>query len=435
MLVPAGAGLSLVLGCRSDDNPSNVITPGNGGAGGSGAGEPMTVTVLVENALSSSSITLDSGAEMSVADYIGAECNDAPTDLQNENGVCFYIETEDHTILYDFATSTLTPPYIANANKLNKDIGAVTMAVIGHSHVDHSGGVDAFLLTNDTAKVHLNGPECRYYYTYCDPDVVPVCPLEPTGMQPALFSVPQNHDRWAWLKGDDEVYDHDGNSLTLPQGVHLLRNFIENHARPNNLYLKMIEQEGLNWATAVDYVNNAGNALIDDTMDHENVLVIEHNGGLVVFSGCSHHGIANIVETVVTKFPGMPIKAIFGGFHFTTSGSLMQSQITGDLSKQFFCETPSYTWQVARDLAAFNTDGQMKIYTGHCTGLEGFYNLVHCTDLIGAGGAAGGVSGGAGGIGGTGNGTGGAGGSAGPVNCPDVSNIEYFTTGCTYTIV
>lgn len=45
------------------------------------------------------------------------------------------------------------------------------------------------------------------------------------------------------------------------------------------------------------------------------MLVIENEYGIILFSGCSHHGIANMAKIALEKFPNKNIDVIIGGFH------------------------------------------------------------------------------------------------------------------------
>lgn len=59
-----------------------------------------------------------------------------------------------------------------------------------------------------------------------------------------------------------------------------------------------------------------GSQFIHDDFSYEQMMVIKDEDGLVIFTGCSHHGVLNMVETAIDQFPGVPIKGLFGGFHF-----------------------------------------------------------------------------------------------------------------------
>jgi len=81
-------------------------------------------------------------------------------------------------------------------------------------------------------------------------------------------------------------------------------------------------------------------------IDERFVAVHVRGKGLVVFSGCSHAGIVNVLHHAQASFPGVRLHAVMGGFHL--SGP----------SEAIIPET-------VRDLGRF---GLHHIIAGHCTG-------------------------------------------------------------------
>jgi 7,8-dihydropterin-6-yl-methyl-4-(beta-D-ribofuranosyl)aminobenzene 5'-phosphate synthase len=73
--------------------------------------------------------------------------------LKANHGLCLYIETDKHKLLFDMGANDL---FLRNAEQLGIDIKAVDTAVISHGHFDHGGGLQQFLQNNDKAKVYIN---------------------------------------------------------------------------------------------------------------------------------------------------------------------------------------------------------------------------------------------------------------------------------------
>jgi 7,8-dihydropterin-6-yl-methyl-4-(beta-D-ribofuranosyl)aminobenzene 5'-phosphate synthase len=79
---------------------------------------------------------------------------------------------------------------------------------------------------------------------------------------------------------------------------------------------------------------------------------------LVILTGCAHSGILNMVETVVTRFPDIPIKAVVGGFH-----------LAGIPIPSLLPETESEIKAIATELLTYPIE---TVYTGHCTGMKAY---------------------------------------------------------------
>lgn len=91
--------------------------------------------------------------------------------------------------------------------------------------------------------------------------------------------------------------------------------------------------------------------LVPDDFRHEGVLVIEDDGELVLFNSCSHNGVINSIELVQRRFPGKPIRAYVGGFHF-------RDPITKRTEKP----------ERLQEFASWFADNDIRLYPGHCTG-------------------------------------------------------------------
>lgn len=101
-----------------------------------------------------------------------------------------------------------------------------------------------------------------------------------------------------------------------------------------------------------------GDQWVLDDFAHEQLIIIREDDGMVIFSGCSHHGVLNMVEAAMSQFPETPIKALFGGFHFI---GLTIFQSHGVESKYNSCTSAGNSWNIPE-----------KVYTGHCTGRKAY---------------------------------------------------------------
>lgn len=260
---------------------------------------------------------------MQVTALIENETSDGCDQLQSEHGLSLHIETAGLRVLFDTGSSGA---FVDNAVHLGIDLSKVDIAVLSHQHYDHGGGLSRFFEINQRATVSLR--DCPVD----DRTFKALAVLKhPIGLDRTI--VDRFPDRFRWVDTSTEVAPH----------VWLLTEIATSHPRPKGNRRLFVE---------------AGGALEPDPFDHELVMVILEKDGMVIFSGCSHSGILNMVETALARFPGTPIKAVFGGFHLiglpqfnTMAASRHEVEVMGQ-------EMMS------------RIDGA--VFTGHCTGKKAF---------------------------------------------------------------
>ncbi|MBE6598171.1 MAG: MBL fold metallo-hydrolase [Ruminococcaceae bacterium] len=219
-----------------------------------------------------------------------------------EHGLSLFIETNGRTILFDMGQTEL---FAENAARLDVDLSAVDTAVLSHGHYDHGGGVKRFLELNKTAPVYLS----RYAFGER---------YDGVGKYIGLDTTLADEKRLVFTDG--EMALGDGITLTDKRDGEKLYDL-------GSFGLNMVED---------------GVAVPDD-FRHEQYMLCEEKGKRVLFSGCSHRGVLDIVRWFKPD-------VLVGGFHFSKIP-------TGD--------------ELARYAAVL--DGYDTAYiTCHCTGLEQF---------------------------------------------------------------
>ena len=195
--------------------------------------------------------------------------NTTKEDLKTEHGLSLYIETENHTILFDSGQGEL---FAENAEKLGKDLSKVDLMILSHGHYDHGGGLETFLKKNSRAKVIMSSEAFGDYYNASDKYI---------GLDKDL----KDDDRFVFVDVDEQIDDE----LYIYTGS--IREKVE-YMTPSGLKMKK-------W-----------DVLVPDFFDHEIYLMINEKGKRVLISGCSHKGIINILEWFRPD-------VLIGGFHFS----------------------------------------------------------------------------------------------------------------------
>ncbi|MGI6451161.1 MAG: MBL fold metallo-hydrolase [Desulfitobacteriia bacterium] len=240
--------------------------------------------------------------------------------LINKHGLSLYIKTGGQKILFDTGPDD---SLLHNAAELGIDLAEVNILVISHIHRDHGGGLGVFLKNNSKAKVYLNTNTQREYYVQRS-----ATEFEYIGLDQAVLKTYHDRLNYVWEK------------TSIAPGITLLRNTEYSGFRAKTINIRL--EDG---------------SIGQDSFDHELIMVLEEQGVLHVFTGCSHNGITNMVESVKKEFPGQKIQSLTGGFH-------LMNPHTGVIA-----EDEDTVKGLARKLLEQDIP---YIYTGHCTGPEAF---------------------------------------------------------------
>jgi len=244
-------------------------------------------------------------------------------DLQTEHGLCIYLETDQYKILLDTGASDI---FIQNANKLNVNLQAVNYVFISHGHSDHIGGLPYFLKINKTAKVIMSiNIQNQLYFSKRD----------------RLHSISTEFDFNAY--SNQIIFVE--NCISIANEIHIYSNQSIKHATPlgnKNLFRK--EKNG---------------ELILDNFNHELIFTIGKEK-LLVYIGCAHNGLQNILETV-TMNTSIPIDWVLGGFHLLAP----RKEISYESESEITAIGDALQSQYSKTI----------FLTGHCTGENAFTTL------------------------------------------------------------
>lgn len=237
-----------------------------------------------------------------------------------EHGLSFYLDTADGPLLFDFGQSEL---FLRNAQTLGLDISGVTRAFLSHGHYDHGGGLAAFLRENDHAPVYVHPRAFEPHFSRKPEGVRAI------GLDPAL----EHHSR---MIPTGDVYEVSPNLLLFSDVTGA----------------ECLSEGGKN------LLERVGDRYVPDAFAHEQSLIVYEAGKCILFTGCAHRGVVNLVARAAEHAGHMP-DVVVGGMHLY-SPSQKKSE-----SDTLICAVGRWLQQTGA-----------RYLTGHCTG-EHAYALLH----------------------------------------------------------
>ncbi len=244
------------------------------------------------------------------------ENTSARDDLTPKHGLSLYIETREHTLLFDMGPDQI---FLDNARGLGLDPAKVDTAFISHGHWDHGGGIPWFQQVNTVARIFMTQKAMGKFYA-----MVPGTAPRYIGLDHGAVDAAQCE----FITTDIRISD----TLRLFTGFQSL-GFIP-------------------LGNEVLYVKQPDNELEKDDFSHELALLIHENKKNVLVTGCSHSGIGNMLATVLDRTGLEKIDHVIGGFHLhNPAAGKTESNERLDL--------------FAQELSVHQST---QFYTGHCTG-------------------------------------------------------------------
>ena len=245
--------------------------------------------------------------------------------IEADHGLCIYMEVDGKKYLLDTGTGDLI---IKNASMLGIDLTDIDAVFISHAHYDHSGGLSPFLELNQKAPVFIKEEAIRDKHIGKAFGII----QRDASLDHTLA------DRYAKRINTIDRFTE------INKGVFVIPVIKQNHPLPETNYnlFKRKSRTG---------------PLEKDDFDHEMLVVIKDKDGLIVYSGCCHSGVLNVIDAVKESFPDDGIKAIIGGFHLMNMVFMKMGE-----SRQ---KVESLGIRLAESEVG-------KFYTGHCTGMEAY---------------------------------------------------------------
>ena len=237
------------------------------------------------------------------------------------HGLSLDIVTPLHHILFDMGPNSL---FLENAQVLGVTLSTVDIAVLSHGHYDHGGGLEPFCRRNSRAEVFVSPYAFEGHYA-----------------------------------AEGDAYRDVGIEARLERKLSdRLRRFVGRLDEELTIFDHVPDRDYLTEAAKTLLERGDEGQYLPDQFRHEQNLIVTAEGKTVLFAGCAHRGIVNILRAA-EDLVGGELDWVFAGFHLTNPGLGID-------------EPRELVEAVGRELLARR---KTRYVTGHCTG-DGPYDLL-----------------------------------------------------------
>jgi 7,8-dihydropterin-6-yl-methyl-4-(beta-D-ribofuranosyl)aminobenzene 5'-phosphate synthase len=258
--------------------------------------------------------------------------------LLGEPAVSFFIESRGRRVLFDTGYSDV---FLENADRLGIDLSDLDAVVLSHGHPDHSRGLPylaRILRESQSGRRPATGRR------------KPLLVAHPAAFLPKIREGGEDIGAGFTPAEYSDVFEYlpSSGSVDLGGGLTFMGQIPRVHSH-----------ESASIGFRIGSTDSPEKTVMPDPLEDDSALLCTVAEGVVIVTGCSHSGIANIIERALALSGTLRILDIVGGFHLLGAGRAKVEAVAAFLESR----------------------GVRTVHPCHCTDLAAKIGLSHRLDL------------------------------------------------------